>query len=182
MSTNLTIEDIQDILKIEFEFTRNTYLWSTWIFPDGTFIAIDTFTGDIEDYDDVLYEHAHIIYYLEDNGVKDAEKILEENCIKINYMDPYVALPTKNRLTQEQWRALRDTLKTIYESGQTMSDYDARRLYSNAVLVGYNNNSFRNIERTIFIPVITSREVFLFDCLLYGPEDIVKELKYLIRY
>ena len=63
-----------------------------------------------------------------------------------------------------------------------MSAYDAEKLYSNAVLVGYNNNSFRYIERTTFIPIITSREVFLFDYLLYGPEDIIKELKYLIRY
>lgn len=176
------IEQLQDILSIEFEFTKEVYNWSTWIFPDGTFIAIDTFTGDIEDYEDVLYEHAHVIYYLGDNGVEDAERILEENCIKINFSDPYIRIPTKNRLTQEQWRALRDTLKIIYESGQTTGAYDAEKLYSNAVLVGYNNNSFGDIERTTFIPIITNREVFLFDYLLYGPEDIVKELKYLIRY
>ena len=44
------------------EHTRYTKYWvwvyprsiyGHWIFPDGTFIAIDTFTGDIEDYDDV---------------------------------------------------------------------------------------------------------------------------------
>ena len=178
------IEQLQDILSVEFEFTKDIYTWSTWIFPDGSYIAIDTFSGDDSAYSEVLYEHAHVLEYLEDIGVEGAERILEDNCIKINFSDPYITLPIIKRPTQDQWRTLEATIEFIYAT-EGMNAEVARYISSDIILVGHKDNSFLNTnlaEETTFIPIITSRYVFLFDELLFTPKDIIKELKQLIRY
>lgn len=103
-------------------------------------------------------------------GLKNinVEQLFETHCVKINYTYPYIYLPI-NKPTYKQWSTIEKVLNSMVENTDLSArvfeeDFKGSSKYENAVAV------------------FTHKDQFIYDISLYSPREIVKELKYLIRY
>lgn len=148
--------------EIDAEFgQKNTYMWSTYVLPNGNSLNPEKNTSDTFALD---YEHSDFDNWIGNKFGIDGMRVLEDDCIKMNVTYPYLYLP-KNRITQKQIA----TLKNIINNGQFEFDRDAIEGW-----IDNGNSSVYDMESPLLI--LSDKDQMVFDLAIYSADDIVKEI------
>ena len=161
---NVSVSKYSKILdQLDKEFGQcDTYMWSTYILPNGHFLNPDNSTT-LEEPD---YEHSDFIY----SDLNPYGETTFETCLKMNVTYPYIALPEVGRWTPEQQMAFRKIINNGW------FDYEHKDIQNrlDASTGGHTNINVFDMKRPLMITAPFGDTVF--DMNEMSASDIVKEI------